>query len=236
MSEYWHFIAEDRRLRFGNHELVEEGKTYRTDGEPVLCHRGLHASERALDALDYAPGPIICRVTLGEMIVHGEDKSAATERTVLWMADATETLGSFARWCALQVIDTWGAPDVVRQYLETGDASIKNVALEVARGALSVARGALSASALVSRGVRDANVAAVLVSRGVRDATLAATLASCGVRDVSGGARAAAMSTSWRTPGPHAWDDMAASWDTARAAQNTELTRRLLMLKPTESP
>ena len=38
----------------------------------------------------------------------------------------------FACWCALQVIDKWDAPDVVREYLETGDEEIRSAAWSVA--------------------------------------------------------------------------------------------------------
>lgn len=34
----------------------------------------------------------------------------------------------FARWCALQVIDLRDAPDVVREYLETGNEKIRSAA------------------------------------------------------------------------------------------------------------
>jgi hypothetical protein len=39
--------------------------------------------------------------------------------------DVTELLFDFARWCALQVIDLWDAPVIVRQYLETGDETLQ---------------------------------------------------------------------------------------------------------------
>lgn len=38
------------------------------------------------------------------------------------------TLREFARWCALQVVDLWGAPQVVRQYLETGNEAARAAA------------------------------------------------------------------------------------------------------------
>jgi len=38
----------------------------------------------------------------------------------------------FARWCALQVTHLWDCPDVVKQYLETGDKSIRDAACEAA--------------------------------------------------------------------------------------------------------
>jgi hypothetical protein len=44
-------------------------------------------------------------------------------------------LREFARWCALQVIHLWDAPDVVRQYLETGDESLRAAARAATRAA-----------------------------------------------------------------------------------------------------
>ena len=38
----------------------------------------------------------------------------------------------FARWCALQVIDLRDAPDVVREYLETGNEKIRSAARNAA--------------------------------------------------------------------------------------------------------
>ena len=49
----WHFLPEDRRLRFGARELVEAGQTYRIKPPLRLGKWGLHAAVRALDALYY---------------------------------------------------------------------------------------------------------------------------------------------------------------------------------------
>jgi len=46
------------------------------------------------------------------------------EQAVKAPIDVTELLFDFARWCALQVIDLWDAPAVVREYLETGKPDI----------------------------------------------------------------------------------------------------------------
>ena len=119
----WYFSAADRRLRYGDGREIKAGVTHEFDGTPALCQRGLHASIDPLQALDYAPGPVIWRVRLSGMIVRGDDKLVATRRTYLWGYDATEVLHAFARKCALDVIDKWDAPAVVREYLETGDES-----------------------------------------------------------------------------------------------------------------
>jgi hypothetical protein len=92
----WHFVRDDRTLLDGTKLRV--GKVYRLpQGQtPELCKRGFHASERAIDALTYAPGGVICRVELRGEIVTDTDKAVASERKVLWAADATRVLHLFA--------------------------------------------------------------------------------------------------------------------------------------------
>lgn len=105
-TEYWHFLPDDRRLQYGRRTLVRPGQTLRTKKEPVPCRQGFHFSERAIDALRYAPGAVICRVTVGGKVVKNSDKGAAQERTVVWMADATSTLHEFACDVAEHALDT----------------------------------------------------------------------------------------------------------------------------------
>ena len=131
----WHFIPAGRRLRYGDGATVAPGYVNTWDGPLVLCRSGLHASVRAIDALKYAPGAIVCRVEMGGDVVVGDDKLVASSREVLWMADATECMRHFARLCALDVIHLWDAPAVVKRYLRTGDESIRDAAWAVARAA-----------------------------------------------------------------------------------------------------
>ena len=100
----WHFLAEDRRLQFGTREVVEAGKTYMAEGPLKMCQNGVHASRRAVDALQYAPGPVVCRVRLSGEIQHDTDKSVARHRTVLWIADATAILHEFALVCGHEAL------------------------------------------------------------------------------------------------------------------------------------
>jgi len=65
---------------------------------------------------------------MGADVVQGDDLVASSERTCIWMYDATEVLRRFARLCALDVIDLWDAPDVVVRYLRTGDESLRDAA------------------------------------------------------------------------------------------------------------
>ena len=158
MTDYcWHFAQVDDnnvpRLGYGDNREVTLGETLRVEGKPVLCEHGLHASAKLWDALNYARGErlSLCRVTLGGTVKHDTDKSVANERTVVAVLDADTTdklLRDYARWCALQVIHLWDAPDIVRQYLETGDESLRAAAWAAAGDAArAAARDAARAAA-----------------------------------------------------------------------------------------
>ena len=133
--EAWHFLRDNKRFGYGDGNIAQAGYIYSVKGPIKLCEWGLHASERAIDALHYAPGAMVGRVVLSGEIIHGNDKLVATHREYLWIADAEETLRSFARWSALQVIHLWDAPSVVRKYLESGDESLRSTAESDARSA-----------------------------------------------------------------------------------------------------
>jgi hypothetical protein len=128
----WHFTG--NTLRDGR-PIPAIGEWLIHDGPIVPCESGLHMSEHPLDALGYAPGPMLHRVKLeGELIPHGDpvDKWVGRRRKILASRDVTDTLRQFARVCALDVLDKWGAPDVVRRYLETGDESLRSLARSLA--------------------------------------------------------------------------------------------------------
>ena len=75
------------------------GQTLKRDPEKLsLCNYGLHASVRPIDALKYAPGPVVCRVRLGGTVIEDDDKCVASRRTVMWMANAERELRLFACW------------------------------------------------------------------------------------------------------------------------------------------
>jgi hypothetical protein len=154
---FWHFAQVDEqgvpRLGYNDSREIKVGETLRVEGKPVLCEHGLHASAKLWGALCYAGGDrlVLCRVELGGEIQHGDNKSVANERTVVAMLspEATEKLlRDWGRWCALQVIHLWDAPDVVRQYLETGDESLRAAARAAAGDAAwAAARDAAWAAA-----------------------------------------------------------------------------------------
>lgn len=132
---YWHFIKDDRRLCYGDGRLVEVGKTLSVTCEPMLCERGLHASERLIDALNYAPGLTLCKVTLGGNIVKGDDKVVGTERTAIAIADVTDIVKQWARRVAIDVAHLWDAPPVVLEFLNGDDSKAEEAERAAARAA-----------------------------------------------------------------------------------------------------
>lgn len=201
---FWHFLPNDGGLRYGSHEKVEVGKTIKVDCEPILCKQGLHASRRAIDALKYAPGVLVCRVTLGGKIVEGDDKLAATERTVVWMADATETLHRFACDVATDALDKY-APDCTAGYAEI-QTKLRWLAGEATYEELASASAVASASA--------------------------SAVASAAAWDVVSAAACTAAWASARAVASAAARDVASA--AARDAQNERLESMLLALSQTE--
>lgn len=216
----WHFLHPDSRLRTGE-TAPDDGVWLKHDGPLVPCESGLHASERAIDALDYAPTEdrvVLCRVELrGEIVEHGNpvDKLAASERRILWRLDSETTdavLREFSRWAARQVLHLWDAPEIVVRYLETGDESLGDAAWAAAEAAAWAAAEAADAAA---------RSAARAAAWAARDAA-----ARSAARAVAWAARAAAEAAdaAWAAAAA-AWGAADAAWDATLDAQNTELER-----------
>jgi hypothetical protein len=155
----WHFLSSDWTA-YGGFK-VEVGALYTMEPPIVPCSRGFHASVRCIDALRYAPGPVVTLVECdGAIVDHGSpvDKFACSERRAVWGYDATEELRYFARWCALEVIHLWpNAPEVVREYLESGDESIRVEARKLAYAAYADASSAAASSAAAYHASADAS-------------------------------------------------------------------------------
>lgn len=122
---WYHFVG--TTLRDGR-PVPADGVWLEHHGEISLGRAGLHASRTVLDALQYAPGPILCRVALAGARIDDTDKSVAQRRRILARIDATALLRDFARHCAREVLPLWDAPEVVRRYLETGDETLRAAA------------------------------------------------------------------------------------------------------------
>ena len=151
----WHFST--GTLAHGDGRKIRKGVTHHVDGPLLLCSHGLHASAKAVDAVNYAPsvstGLYVARVRLHGEIIHGDDKSVATDRTYLWVAPADLILHEFACECAEaalmigQVEDerSWNVIAVKRDWM-AGKATNKQLA--AARDAAgAAARDAAGAAA-----------------------------------------------------------------------------------------
>jgi len=141
----WYFSDETKKLRYGDGRETALGITHEVDELPVLCKCGLHGSKRLIDAIKYAPSAIVWRVELSGKMDISDDKIAAQKRRyVSGGIDISDTLREFARKQALSVAHLWDMPDIVREWLETGDET-KRLAAESA--AESAARSAASPAA-----------------------------------------------------------------------------------------
>jgi hypothetical protein len=96
----WHFVRADRKLGYNASDLtVEPGYIYSQKPPLEMCRRGMHASRKALDALEYTPGPVICRVACWGSVAEDTDKLVCQHREVLAVADVSIELRRFACWC-----------------------------------------------------------------------------------------------------------------------------------------
>jgi hypothetical protein len=197
----WHFVSDTFR---NGYSIPADGEKLIHKGNLIMCKSGLHASKRIIDALSYAPGYTICRVEVGGKIIEDDDKLVSSERTILWRLDAEEILRKFARMCALDVIHLWDVPQIVKDYLKTGDESIRLAAWAAARDAARDAAGDAA---------RDAAGAAAGAAAG--DAAWAAAGAAAGD---------AAWAAAWAAA-------RAAAEDAAWEKQNRRLTRMVIYEK-----
>mgnify|MGYP001486563005 CR=1 FL=1 len=133
MIEAWHFVG--NTLRDGG-PIPPDGEWLVHSGPVEICSTGLHASRRPAHALTYAPGPVLCRVECDDIVTEQDDKLVCRRRRIIERADITETLRYFARMQALSVIHLYDdPPDVVLDYLMTGNESIGDAARSAARSA-----------------------------------------------------------------------------------------------------
>jgi len=213
----WHFLADDKKLGYEDGRIVQVGETYRYKGEePIeICRRGMHGSVRLMDALEYAPGPIVCRVDITGGIVKGDDKIVGRERKVLAMSDATNVLHEFACRCAETALLHVDNPD--QRSIDAIEAKRKWLRGEITDEELAAAWDA----------ARTAAWDAARAADGAADGPAAWAASRAAPRDAPcGAARTAACAAAWAASRAAS---RAAAWDAAvglaiRAAQSRMLT------------
>jgi hypothetical protein len=114
----WHFVGD--KLRNGD-PVPPDGKWLEYCGDLIMCKSGLHASRDPFDALKHAPGPILCSVECDGEIIEDKDKLVCSKRKIIRRLDATAGLRYFARMQALSVAHLWDPPDIVLDFLMSGD-------------------------------------------------------------------------------------------------------------------
>lgn len=201
--------------------------------EPPLkmCVHGLHASERIIDALGYAPGPVVCMVELSGEIIRDKDKICAQKRKVIWMYDASSVLHEFACIVAEQALQkereagkepdprSWKAVEMKKRWLR-GEATDGEL-LAARTAAWAAARAAWAAARTVAR----AETAAWEAAWAARAAAEAATEAAA-----EAATRAAARATAraaGEAVGVAAWSAGAAARTAAREEQNALLEKMI---------
>jgi len=251
---YFYFSTLERKLRYRDNREIKVGETHRVNGPVELCEYGLHASKRIIDALQYAPGPILHLVTLGGEVVHGDDKSVATERTYVASFDATEVLREFARKQALiniELIKPYCKSEeyeVIVEYLKSGREDLRVAAWTAAEAAAWTAVGyAAEAAAWTAAGSAAKYAAEAAVGSAVGSAakyaawTAAWTAAKYAAKTAVGSAvgsaarsaaRSAAEAAAWSAAWSAAWYAArsaaeAAAWTAAWTAANEMLLQSI---------
>lgn len=92
----WHFADLDGTPGRGRlPKPIQAGVVYRVRPPLKICERGLHASRRALDALDTSNGPLVSRVRCSGTVIEDTRNVCCSKRTHLWVLDATRVLHEF---------------------------------------------------------------------------------------------------------------------------------------------
>ena len=193
----WHFVGDT--LRDGR-PVPPDGVWLVHEGEAGMCESGLHASRRPSDALQYAPGPVLCLVECKDVVDEGDDKLVCRRRRIIKRMDATDLLRTYARKCALSVIHLWDAPSCVREYLETGDDSKRLAAREAAAYAYAAADADAADAADAAAAAADAATAdAATAAANAAAAADAAAAAAADAADVADVAAVATAGNAYRS-------------------------------------
>jgi hypothetical protein len=213
---FWHFANDSRKLGYRDGRDIIIGQTLKVAPPIELCEKGLHASKRAIDALSYAPGAYVCLVTLGGTVLHDDDKSVATERTVIAAADATELLFRFSCDVAARALERAGVDH---------EDSWNAIAIRLAHMSGLADDADLSAAESAARSAAESAARSAAESAAESAAWSAARSAARSAAESA--AESAAWSAAWSAARSAA---ESAAWSAEKQSQNRELERRLYKL------
>ena len=128
----WHWVK--KTLRDGS-PIPRDGKWLEYKGIIRMCKSGLHASRTPWQALEYACGNTLCLVEVDGIVTEEADKLVCSRRKIIARMDAESLLRYFSRMQALSVVDKWDVPDVVLDWLMTGDKDLQSAAWLAAESA-----------------------------------------------------------------------------------------------------
>ena len=114
----YHFTGS--KLRDGR-DVPAIGEWLEHEGPAVLCQSGLHASRTPFQALSFAPGFQLHKVAIDGIVAETDDKLVATKRKIIASLDAKEIICLSPEKQALSVIHLYDCPQVLKEWLETGN-------------------------------------------------------------------------------------------------------------------
>ena len=91
----WHFLPANGKI-CGTNDTAKIGTITQVAGPIIPEKWGLHASNRVLQAVFWAPSLLLTRVELSGIIVEGDRKLAAETRKIIWLGDVTEPFWEWA--------------------------------------------------------------------------------------------------------------------------------------------
>ena len=166
----YHFLKSDMCSSEGHEPPWKEGETRTLDGEIVICAHGYHASRTAWDALQFAPGPVLCLVEV-EPVEERADKLASRSRRLIKAVNVERELREFAADCALRVLHfyekAYPGDQRPRAAIATARAYARGEATDGELGAARDAAYAAYAAYAAAYAAYDAAYAAARAAAGV---------------------------------------------------------------------
>ena len=143
----YHFLKSDMCSHEGHEPPWKEGETRTLDGEIVICAHGYHASRTAWDALQFAPGPVLCLVEVEPVEEHTE-KLVSRSRRLIKAVNVERELREFAADCAERMLhfyeEAYPGDQRPRAAIATARAHARGEATD---GELATARAAAGTAA-----------------------------------------------------------------------------------------